>query len=362
MSEVNEIAPLAPDQFVQAQSNGDVPMVYYNMSSRPGVYIHWDRTLGVPPAFYQVLRAEQFDGNYTTIASLMYPANEYVDTNGHPSFYYKIREIDAGNVVVSTSQPMIGDELLILASLAFQIKDLLRVPVYDEEITFKANRTSAVLTFTNWAFWPRPEIRISGPSNQGDRDAWQILDENTPIFTTVNGSDNYPNGLKFKLDYQGKIYFTDQNDQPQRVQNADSILASYNVRLFSGSEMNDSLNMALQAINSQPGSSKYRTVASCPLFYDAALISGASYYLLRALLTGMTQREKRYLLQDPDSGAYDTIKELRETAKMYQDDFKEFLKTVPIASYPRITAIVTPEYYLPGGRSRFFRQIWKGGA
>jgi hypothetical protein len=342
--------------------NLDSPMNLYNNAERPGVYLHWDRMSSTPVAFYQILRAEQIDGNYQVVATVVFPGNDFVDSEGHPSFYYKVREIDPANTAIATSAPRSGDELLINASLAFQVKDLLQVAVYDEEAIFGRDRTKARFAFKNWNAWPRAEIRMSGPSNDGDRDSLQILDDVTPIFTSVNGADNYPSGLKYQLDYQGGVYFKSQTDQPVPVDSADFLLGSYNVRLFNGSEMNNALYMALQSLNAQPGTAKYPTVASVPFFYDAALICGATYYLLRALLVGLTQREKRLLLQDPENGAYDTVASLRETAKMYEEEWKEFQKSIPRARYPMTVSIVTPEYFLPGGRSRMFRYLWKGGA
>ena len=76
------------------------------------------------------------------------------------------------------------------------------------------------------------------------------------------------------------------------------------------------------------------------------------------MLVNLTQRQKRLLLDDPDKSI---LADLRETSKMYQEDFKDLLKKLPIATYPGVRGVVVPEFNMPGGRSRFFRYIWNIG-
>jgi len=48
--------------------------------------------------------------------------------------------------------------------------------------------------------------------------------------------------------------------------------------------------------------------------------------------------------------------------KTYQEEFKDMLEKLPLAVRPVMGTITTPEYAFPGGRSRLFRQMFKGGA
>ena len=116
--------------------------------------------------------------------------------------------------------------------------------------------------------------------------------------------------------------------------------------------------MALQAINAQPGTSKYTSVTQAPFYYDAALITGATYYLLRSLTVQLKNREFKLLMADPENN--DIFNQFKEDARMYKEDFDKFLEKIPLAKYPTSKTIVTPEYMLPGGRSRFFRALFKG--
>lgn len=338
---------------VSINSYNESPLYFYNTSfTNPGIYIEWERITSSGVDVYTIQRSDYFDGNYVDIANVIYPMNEYVDVSGRANSYYKVIEKDSLESVLSTSQPFSGDELLMKSSLRYELQSLLNVPIYDEEIIFSGDRTRASVAFPYWNFFPRPELRITGFSEDGNRDPMITLSENSPIYKTKNGANNYPAGLKFKTDYMGNIFFLDASDAPTQVHQYDTILASYSIKLFTGSHMNHALHMALQSVNSQPGSSKYSTVTSAPYYYEPALIIGASYYLLRSLLTSLTQRQKRLLLEDPDAKIID---DLRNTTTMYKEEFEKMLEKLPIARLPNTRTITVPEYNMPGGRSRFFR-------
>ena len=362
---------------VSSMSFTQSSLVYYNTNAgNPGIYIEWERS-GKPGVYaYAILRSDQFDGEYLEIDSVYYPQNEYVDGNGKPSSYYQIQELDVDGNTISYSGPINGDELLIKSSLRFELEHLLNIPIYDEEVIFHRDRSRGSVAFPFWNYYPRPEIRITGASNEGDREPLITLSEIDPIYKTINpdydplaytmdgqilpypDGNNYPNGLKIKCDYMGNIYFIDENDNPVPVRAYDTVFCSYSVKAFTSQHMNSALNLALQTINAQPGASKYANVSQVPYYYDPALIYGAAYYLLRSLLVQLTQRQRRLLLEDPDASMFGNIK---EAATMYKDDFDKMLEKLPIAKYPGIRGIVVPEFNMPGGRSRFFRYIWNIG-
>jgi hypothetical protein len=333
---------------------------YMSSAANPGVYLTWERRSTSTVAFYQILRGPALDGPFNTIATIPFPAFEFVDSNGNPSHYYKIREISPQNSVLTTSAPIMGAELLIKASLMFQIRELMNIHVESEEGIFEhSNRSSCRFVHKYWNSYPKPEIRISGSSDSGDGDPYIHLDDINLIYQTINGdTQNYSDGLKYFADYNGRLYFKDANNENVNIQNYDSIYASYWVRMFSGSQLNDALYLALQAINSQPGTSKFPTVGVAPFYYDAALITGATYYLLRSLSVQLKSREFKLLLADPENN--DIFNQVKEDARMYKEDFDKFLEKLPLAKYPTTKTIVTPEYMLPGGRSRFFRAMFKG--
>lgn len=333
---------------------------YMSSPANPGVYLTWERRSASPVAFYQIQKGPALEGQFSTIATLPFPAYEFVDGNGNPSHFYRVVEISPSNEVLNIGAPIMGSELLIKASLMFQIRELMNIHVESEEAIFEHNnRSSCRFVHRFWNSYPRPEIRISGSSVNGDSDPYIHLDDIVPIYQTINGnSQNYPEGLKYLCDYNGRLFFKDSQNNPVNIQSYDSVYASYWVRLFSGSQLNDALYLALQSINAQPGTSKFVNVGAAPYYYDAALITGATYFLLRSLLVQLKSREFKLLLADPDNN--DIFNQIKEDARLYKEDFDEFLKKIPLAKYPTTKTIVTPEYMLPGGRSRFFRAMFKG--
>lgn len=333
---------------------------YMSTAANPGVYISWERRATSNVAFYQILRGPSMDGPYSTIATIPFPASDYVDSAGNPSHFYKIREIATDTSVLSTSEAITGSELLLKASLIYQIKTLMEVHVESEEGIFEHfSRSSCRFVHKYWNAYPRPEIRISGYSSDGNIDPYVHLDDVTPIYKTVNGTtNNYPQGLLCAPDYNGRLFFKDSTGATANIEYYDTIYASYWVKMFTHSELNNALYMALQAINAQPGTSKYTSVSQAPFYYDAALITGATYYLLRSLTVQLKNREFKLLMADPDNN--DIFNQFKEDARMYKEDFDKFLEKIPLAKYPTSKTIVTPEYMLPGGRSRFFRALFKG--
>jgi hypothetical protein len=205
-----------------------------------------------------------------------------VDADGTPTDYYKIREIGQSGMVLNESQPFIGEEELVKTSLAYEIQDFLRVNVHDEEVVFKSGRTMATTAFPSWNYWPRPEIRFdSGNTPTGE--LW--LSETETINSTIINDINYSQGIKYKIDYNGRIYFLDKSNKPQKVDDADIILASYAVRLFTVSQMNQALKHILNLINLQPGTSKYYSITTSPVFYEPVLLRGQPRVFVHRLIS-----------------------------------------------------------------------------
>jgi len=343
--------------------NNDVAQDYFENISTIGILVRWDRINATGVVKYNILASTHIDGNYSLIGTVDFPQDEFVHDSGTPSTYYKIQEIDGSNAVVATSQPFTGDEYLMIASILYEVRQFLRKMVYREMGVFEGtDRTWCRCAYHNWNYWPRPDIVISGLSNDGDKSPMIHLSENTPIYRTAGNTDNYPDGLLYKLDYQGRIHFIrDTDGSPYPIQEYDTVYATYAVKMFTNYEINTALVYALQAISAQPGAPKISSFGQMPFYWEQAVVTGAAFWLYRQLLANLNEREWRLLVQDPDRDAYDAIKDIRETMKSYESWWKDSLKSLPLARYPGIRTIVTQTHMLPGGRSRFFRQMWKGG-
>ena len=308
------------------------------------------------------------------LANVQAPLTEYIDVTGTPADIYYIKQTTLDYTSVVSIPPISGDELLLNSSVLYEVNALLRVPVYDEEPLFGYNRTSATIAYGDIVTDPAPQVRITCSTNDGQRGGMFVLSQYRGFNNSLDQSNsdpfdmpsslvnNYPNGLYYRFTNEGKLYFMDATGNSVSVQEYDTILVSYYVKMFTNAQINNALYLALQAINAQPGLNKISNVATVPFYYDTTLVSGAAYYLIRQLLVGLNQRERRLLVMDPESGSYDAVANLKDMAKMYQEEFAELLKKLPIAQRPMMGTITVPEYAFPGGRSRLFRQVWKGGA
>lgn len=307
------------------------------------------------------------------VASVNAPLNELIDDAGNPADIYYIKQSSCDFSRTISLIPLNAEELLVKSSVLYELNALLKVAVYDEEPLYGFDRKSATLAYGDIVTDPLPQVRITSSTNQGQRSPMYVISQFGGVSDTLDQSTddpfnapvatvNYTNGLFYRFTSNGVLYFVDSYGEPVSIKEYDTILVTYYVKLFTNRQINNALYLALQSINAQPGVNKISTVANAPFWYDAALVTGASYYLIRQLLVGLNQRERRLLVMDPESGAFDAVASLRETAKMYQDEFTELLKKIPLAKRPVMGTITVPEMALPGGRSRMYRQLWKGSA
>jgi len=143
----------------------------------------------------------------------------------------------------------------------------------------------------------------------------------------------------------------------------DKIFVDYNFRWFSDEDLYDFLQMALGAFNVQPPARPRYTLDSLPTEWVSAVVYHAATDALRRLMLCLNFQEPRYVFGGDDQlssvfSNFDTLK------KNYEDEWKLLFEQKKLGPYPRTVAVVVPEYTLPGGRSRWFRDLFStnGGA
>lgn len=155
-------------------------------------------------------------------------------------------------------------------------------------------------------------------------------------------------------DYKASIYFNVPRD-PE-----DIIEASYYFRYFSDEELMQFLLMGLFSMNAIPPSSQtYSTVAGAPYPWRAAILLYAAIMGLRRMVFGLNFQEKSLIFGEQWDIVQQKIGNLKELYKEYQEEWKEQAKNIKTMRLPGIGAYVSPEYTLPGGRSRWFRYLYK---
>ncbi|MFA5312393.1 MAG: hypothetical protein WC375_03615 [Methanomassiliicoccales archaeon] len=185
------------------------------------------------------------------------------------------------------------------------------------------------LAYQNWNIEPRPIVRVNN----------RIMD---------NG---------WHADYMGNIYF-DGLMAPE-----DSINVSYRFAYFSVEELLGFLRFGLNMMNATPpASTTYSSFDSMPPEWSAGVLLYAAILAYKRLIFGLSWQEKRIIYRDPITGesiADSVASQWQNLYQSYSETWTEFKKDVKTRKLPGIAAYVTPEYTLPGGRSRFFRYLYK---
>jgi hypothetical protein len=199
-------------------------------------------------------------------------------------------------------------------------------------VTKKVSHFSSIYDFAykNWNCDPRPILRFN---NRIVDDGWYS-------------------------DFDGRIYI-DGLTMPE-----DSVNVQYNFRYFSDEEILGFLRFGLKMMNTAPPASvHYRNLATMPAEWDAPVLLYAAVLALKRLVFGLNFQEKFVIFTRPDdpnsaASAIANFKDLYQEYKSTWDEVKKDVKTRKLPD-PGIMIYVTPEYTLPGGRSRFFRYLYK---
>ena len=199
------------------------------------------------------------------------------------------------------------------------------IPVYYEQSKPSYDNTSYSFTFKNW--------------NQSA------------------GAKIYRNGKLvssgLEVDYfNGKITFNDA------LLEQETINVDYNFRWFTDDDLTRFLNNAVQTVNLYPPASGY-SLDNVPDRFIPIVLYGAAKDALRQLMFCLMYQQPQQVFGGPDASqkAFQSFEALKQN---YEKDWEKLLEQKKYGPYPSSRAIVTPEYTLPGGRSRWFRYLFKG--
>lgn len=158
------------------------------------------------------------------------------------------------------------------------------------------------------------------------------------------------------VDYDGKIYW-DSLMAPE-----DSVNINYQFAYFSKEELLSFLVLGLKAMNTIPPASEvYSSLEQAPSVWDYGIILWAAITALKRLIFGWSFQEKRIVYGRPEE-AQAALALWQDLYKSYQELWVETAKNVKTRKLPGMLINITPEYTLPGGRSRWFRYLYKTNA
>ena len=194
-------------------------------------------------------------------------------------------------------------------------------------VTSKTSRFSTIysLAYQNWNKEPRPIARVN---NRIVDDGWFV-------------------------DFNGKVYF-DGLMAPE-----DSVNMAYNFAYFSEEEILSFLNIGLQIMNSTPPASiLYSGLDNMPGEWNAPVLLYAAVTALKRLIFGLNFQEKMIIFGEPEQ-ARNAISTFQDLYKDYNTLWTEVSKNAKTRKLYGMNQISVPEYTLPGGRSRWFRYLYK---
>lgn len=201
-----------------------------------------------------------------------------------------------------------------------------RIPIWHETVRFNRARTVGKLSFPRW--------------NQSA------------------GADVFMNGelieSGYSIDYwKGRITFSNP------IGAFDEVWVSYNFRWLTEEELDSFIEQGINEVNIYPPQTTY-TVATIE---DRWLIVGlyaAAVNVIRRWLMDIQFAEPPKIFGSLQR-AQEVFANLESLKKNYEDDKNKLLEQKKYGPYVGLTKTVTvPEYTLPGGRSRWFRYLFKG--
>lgn len=159
--------------------------------------------------------------------------------------------------------------------------------------------------------------------------------------------------LPYTVDYvNGRITFDDPLTPYDRVN------ANYNFRWFKDDELDNFVAQGIQVFNQFPPHSAY-LLWTLPMRYGVTAVQQAAVFAIRRLMFDLAFQEPAKVFGGMDRA--DKIMSQFETLKQnYEQELKLLYEQKKYGPYAGLTrTIVTPEYTLPGGRSRWFRYLFK---
>lgn len=154
--------------------------------------------------------------------------------------------------------------------------------------------------------------------------------------------------------FKGTILF----DNP--LSDFDMVHADYNFRWFADEQLDRFLLNSLAIVNLYPAQSAYG-ITTVPDIYIPLMLYGAAKDAIRELLMCLNFQQPQQVFGGADA-AQKAFSNMETLKKNYEEEFTRLLEQKKYGKYPRTRMIVTPEFTLPGGRSRMFRYMFGGGS
>ena len=205
------------------------------------------------------------------------------------------------------------------------VYDVANIPIYDE-LAHVISDTELSFGFGNWVDTFKPILRNS------------IRNIGTGWTNDMNGRIS----LSTAMDPEDQFY------------------ASYHFSYFSDQEYFSFLNEGLYAMNAVPPATEaYSRIASMPFVWRYPVALYGAIQALRRLIMATTMQEKQLIWGEAPQRAAEAYERYNGLLSEYLEIWKEVKSDAKSKKLPGMAIYVQPEYTLPGGRSRWFRYLYK---
>ena len=276
---------------------------------------------------------------------------DYESSYGFSGFYH---------VVVDPDRPF---DMGISVTVKINVDDILGNPMTEFESSFTTAQSDLISTF-EYAFIDcaqkipvYDEVLIGDSSSapqvfnaafgRWNQDFNPIIKKNRVIITSG-----------YSIDYEkGNVKF----DSPLAYN--DEVSASYRFAFFNEKQINSFFRQAASIWITHPPFGGTGDIYSANSVLQSVYMIGAATFAFREILFCLAFQERRIIFDNRswDEGWKNIQSLMKDMYESYKNDWEKLLEAKK-TKLPAISAIVSPEYTLPGGRSRFFRYLYKSGA
>jgi len=197
--------------------------------------------------------------------------------------------------------------------------------------------------------------QFSRPSRDKKNFYWTKKNWNQSRGTTIYLNKEIVND-GFYIDYaKGKVTFD------ATLTEADTVQADYNFRWYTDEELDRFINNSTHVLNAYAPVTYY-TPVSIDDRHIATVLYGAAVDAIRSLMFAINWQEPAQFFGGEEK-ASKVFGQLETLKKNYEGIWLKLLEQKKNFPYRGLTrSIVTPEFTLPGGRSRWFRYLFSGSA
>jgi len=270
----------------------------------------------------------------------MYAWDWAIPDDQEPGLYsvrvdYVVEQLDGSSTEYFTENFIIGEadiEVIPPERIAFRnyVEALIgytqRIPVFHEIGRLNNDKTLAKFSFPRWNQPAGAEVFLNG----------ELINEGFDVnFLT------------------GQITFSDV------LASVDEIRASYTFRWFTDNEIDAIVAQAVNVFNQYPPQSVYTLGTLAPRF-GVTVAKQAAVDLLRRMIMDLHFQEPAKVIGGMERAdrLMGTLGDLKQN---YEEEINRLYDQKKYGPYIGLTKTVTvPEFTLPGGRSRWFRYLFKG--